>query len=97
MTNAADTEARIKRADLLSSVGAGVLGAGIALLWADQLAGFALPILLLGLVSHAAGMFQKHGLEEGNHSARVWWADALYWFCWIALAALLLYVMMRQN
>ena len=55
---------RVKKAELLSSIGAGVLGAGIALLLANQLASYAIPILLLGLLSHAAGMFQKHGLEQ---------------------------------
>lgn len=93
--NTLESAARIKRAELLSSVGAGVLGAGIALLWADRLAGFASTILLLGLVSHAGGMFQKHGLEQG--SPRVWWADALYRFCWIALAALALFVLVSQT
>jgi hypothetical protein len=88
--------ARIKRAELLSSVGAGVLGAGIALLLANMLARYAIPILLLGLISHAGGMFQKHGLEQQSESIRVRWADALYWLCWLALAALLLFIVVRQ-
>jgi len=41
--------ARIKKAELLSSLGAGVLGAGIALLLPNQLAPYAISILLLGL------------------------------------------------
>lgn len=43
--------ARIKKAELLSSLGAGVLGAGIALLLPNQLVPYAIPILLLGLIS----------------------------------------------
>lgn len=88
--------ARIKRADLLSSVGAGVLGAGIGLLLANFLAPYAIPILLLGLLSHAAGMFQKHSLEGQGKTVRVWWAEALYWLCWLGLAVLLLLIVMRQ-
>ena len=87
---------RVKKAELLSSIGAGVLGAGIALLLANQLASYAVPILLLGLISHAAGMFQKHGLEQQGEVFRVWWVEALYWFCWLGLAALLLFVIVRQ-
>ncbi|MDP1715659.1 MAG: hypothetical protein Q8L41_13030 [Anaerolineales bacterium] len=95
MTNSTHI-ARIKKAELLSSVGAGVLGAGIALLLANSLAPYVIPILLLGLISHATGMFQKHGLEQQGEAVRVWWAEALYWFCWLALAALLLLLVVRQ-
>ena len=88
--------ARVKRAELLSSLGAGVLGAGIALLLPNQLALYAIPILLLGLISHAVGMSQKHGLEQQGEAVRVWWAEALYWLCWLALAALLAWIVIRQ-
>lgn len=87
---------RIKRAELLSSIGAGVLGAGIALLLANLLVPYAIPILLLGLISHAAGMFRKHGLEQQGEVVRVWWVEVLYWFCWLGLAALLLFIVVRQ-
>lgn len=88
--------ARIKKADLLSSLGAGVLGAGIALLLPNQLAPYAIPILLIGLISHAVGMSQKHGLEQQGETVRVWWAEALYWLCWIGLVALLAWIVIRQ-
>lgn len=88
--------AHIKKAELLSSLGAGVLGAGIALLLPNQLAPYAVPILLLGLTSHAVGMSQKHGLDQQGEVVRVWWAEALYWLCWLALAALLLLIVIRQ-
>lgn len=88
--------AQIKKADLLSSIGAGVLGAGIALLVANSLAPYAVPILVLGLLSHAAGMSKKHGLEKQGQNVRVWWAEALYWLCWAALAVLLIFIVIRQ-
>lgn len=88
--------ARVKKAELLSSLGAGVLGAGIALLLPNQLAPYAIPILLLGLISHTVGMSQKHGLEQQGEVIRVWWAEALYWLCWLALAALLVWIAFRQ-
>lgn len=88
-------QSRIKRAELLSSVGAGVLGAGIALLFSKALGPYATPILLVGLVSHAWGMFQKHKFESGEPAPRVWWADALYWLCWASLALLLAIILVR--
>ncbi|MBI2757791.1 MAG: hypothetical protein HYX49_03850 [Chloroflexi bacterium] len=88
--------ARIKKAELLSSIGAGVLGAGIALLLTKFLTPYAIPILLIGLISHAVGMSKKHGLEQQDQNIRVWWVEALYWFCWLALAVLLLFIIVRQ-
>jgi hypothetical protein len=88
--------ARVKKAELLSSLGAGVLGAGIALLLENLLTPYAIPILVLGLISHAVGMFQKHGLEGQDQAVRVWWAEALYWLCWLALIGLLVLIVIRQ-
>ena len=95
MTEAGDV-ARTKRAELLSSVGAGVLGARLALLFAEALKSYALAILLVGLLAHASGMYQKHQLESRSGSGRVWWVEALYWLCWLALAVLLLFILVRQ-
>lgn len=94
--NPSEHIAHLKRAELLSSLGAGVLGAGIALLLPRQLGPYAIPILLLGLISHAVGMTQKHRLEQQGETTRVWWAETLYWFCWLALAALLIFTVIRQ-
>jgi len=88
--------AQIKKAELLSSIGAGVLGAGIALLLAESIARYAILILLLGLISHSAGMFRKHRLEGQGETVRIWWVEALYWFCWLALGALLIYIVIQQ-
>ena len=88
--------ALIKRADLLSSIGAGVLGAGIALLLGEAIVRYAIPILLLGLIAHSTGMFQKHRLERQEDSTRIWWAETLYWLCWLALVALLIFIIIGQ-
>lgn len=84
---------RIKLAELTSSLGAGVLGAGIGVLLAAWLGGLALPILAIGLVMHAWGMRDKHALEAGAEQPS--WATALYWACWLILAALALYAIVR--
>ena len=84
--------AQLKRAETTSSIGAGVLGAGIALLMPDRLTAYAIPILLTGLVLHVWGMYDKHRLEACSSPARLWWAELLYWGCWLGLLALLTYV-----
>lgn len=89
---AAGSSARLKRAETTSAIGAGVLGAGLALLFPDLLRSYAVPILVLGLVMHSWGMFDKHRLEVNEGAVRIWWVEALYWGCWVALAGLLVYV-----
>ena len=90
------TSARLKRAETTSAFGAGILGAGIALLLARWVQPFAVPLLFLGLVMHAWGMYDKHRLEAASDSARIWWVEALYWGCWIALVALGIYVVVSR-
>ena len=82
----------MKRADLLSGVGAVVLGMGLGLLFARLLTPYATPLLLTGLLMHAWGMFDKHRLEKASTGARLWWEEALYWVCWIALLILAAYI-----
>lgn len=85
----------IKRAELTSAVGAGVLGAGLALLMPLTVARYAAPILALGLFMHAWGMFEKHRLERASTVPTTWWAELLYWVCWVALGVLALYMILR--
>ena len=87
---------RFKRAETTSAIGAGVLGAGVALLFAELLRSYAVPILVLGLVMHSWGMYDKHRLEVNEGAVRIWWVEALYWGCWVALAGLLVYVIVTR-
>jgi hypothetical protein len=93
--SARGSEARLKRAELLSSVGAGILGAGLALFIPDTLAPYKLAIVVLGLMAHAVGMFLKHRAERATSARRIWWAELLYWLCWLGLAALLMLVALK--
>jgi cation transport ATPase len=79
---------RLKLAELTGSIGAGVLGAGLALLLPAAAAAYALPILILGALMHGWGMLDKHRLEQSAGARRPVWAEALYWGCWLALLAL---------
>ena len=76
----------LKLAELTSGVGALVLGIGLGALFATAIDDLAMPTLGAGLVMHAWGMWQTHRLE--NAPAMPTWARALYWVCWLALAAI---------
>jgi hypothetical protein len=82
---------RLRLAELSSSLGAGVLGLGIGVLISSSVAGLGWPILVVGLVLHAWGMADKHRIEAKQGAPRVWWSTLLYWLCWVALAAIVLY------
>ena len=95
-THTRDTS-RLKRAETTASIGAGSLGAGIALFLSRFLSPFATPILVLGLVMHAWGMFDKHRLEGSAEVERVRWAEALYWLCWGSLIVLIIALFIRRS
>ena len=87
--------ARLKRAELTSSLGALVLGAGLGALAAPWLGGATVAVLLVGLAVHAWGMYDKHHLERGSEAASVPFATALYWSCWVLIALLLAWLAAR--
>lgn len=80
--------ARLKRADLASGVGAGLIGFGLGAMAAETVAGLAPAILLVGLVLHGWGMLGKRAIERDQHAAEPRWSLLLYWGCWLALALL---------
>jgi hypothetical protein len=80
--------ALIKSAELLSGVGAVVLGTGLGLLAPVLMQRHALPLLGAGVLLHGAGMTLKHRLEAGDHEPQ-WWDRTLFWACWAALLATL--------
>ena len=73
-TGTAGKVGRQKRAELTSAVGAGVLGGGLALLLAQYLAPYTVPLLVVGSLLHAWGMVDRHRLDRaagGERSAYV--------------------------
>ena len=90
------TERRVRFAELMSSVGAGVLGMGIGVLATNYLKKFGLLILGAGLLIHAWGMTEKHRLENRNGAPRVLWSTLLYWICWLVLLVLAVYVVVYR-
>jgi hypothetical protein len=78
---------RLKIAELTSGVGALVLGVGLGAMFPQWFAPAAAVIMLAGLVAHAWGMWDKHRLEAQARAASGPWVTALYWVCWLLLAA----------
>jgi hypothetical protein len=74
-------------AELASGLGAIVLGAGLALVLPEWLRTYALPLLIGGVVVHGVGMTLKYRLES-RAGPPLWWERALFWLCWVSLAAL---------
>ena len=83
-----------KAAELASGLGAIVLGAGLALLVPDVLRGFAIPILVAGVLVHGVGMTLRHRLEAAER-APLWWEKALFWLCWLCLGVLAAWLPVR--
>lgn len=86
--------ATVKAAELASGLGAIVLGAGLALLVPDALRGYAVPILVTGVLVHGAGMTLKHRLEAAER-ALFWWELALFWLCWACLGGLVVWLLIH--
>ena len=86
---------RLKRSELASSFGAGLVGGGLGLLTASYVANLALPILLAGALMHAWGMYDKHALERDLGRPEAPWMKALYWLCWLVLAGLAVLIIAR--
>lgn len=82
----------VKRLELLGALGAGILGAGIGLLLSRWLLPFALPILIVGIVSHVWAMWAKKRMERQFNLARPAWVIAAEWICWLMIASLIVYV-----
>ena len=78
---------RMKLAELTSVVGALVLGVGLGALFPRSFASAAGLIAFAGLFLHAFGMWDKHRLEAVGHAQSPVWVVALYWVCWLLLAA----------
>ena len=87
---------RLKLAELTSGIGALVLGVGLGALFADWFASGAGLIAVAGASAHAFGMWDKHRLERHVDGADGQWIAALYWTCWLLLAGLVLFLIMRS-
>lgn len=79
------TASRAKLAELMSGVGALVLGVGIGSYLPLFGRSAAVVVILLGAIIHAVGMWEVHRLEAGIRLPR--WTTGVYVVCWLLLAA----------
>jgi len=87
---------RLRLAELTSGIGALVLGVGLGALipdWFTSSAGF---VVLAGVVAHAVGMWDKRRMEAHVHAKSGPWVVALYWVCWLLLAAIVALLFVRR-
>lgn len=84
-------------AELLGSIGAGVLGAGLALLFREWLGMLAVPLLVVGGIVHGLAMYEKHRLDASTGNSLPVWAQWTYWLCWVLLVALVVYVWLEHG
>lgn len=77
-------QALAKHADLASSAGAGILGAGVGALLEHYIGSLAIGLVLIGIALHGWGMAARHRLE--SNAALPAWSKVLYWGCWVGLA-----------
>lgn len=82
----------IKRLELLGGLGAGVLGAGIGVLFAAWLSPYAIAILAVGGAAHGWAMFAKKRIERGSGVEQPRWEIVAYWTCWLMLAGLFVFI-----
>jgi hypothetical protein len=47
------------------------------------------------VLAHGFGMWDKHRLESGATGGDDQWVTALYWVCWLLLAGLLVFLVLR--
>jgi hypothetical protein len=78
------TVSRAKLAELMSGVGALVLGVGIGSYLPLFGRSAAVLVIVLGGVLHSVGMWEVHRVETGGRLPR--WTTGVYVVCWVLLA-----------
>jgi hypothetical protein len=86
-----------KRIDLASSVGAGVLGAGLGALLAAWLAPAAMVLIVVGTALHGWAMLARRQRERRAGVPLPAWALTMYWVCWTTLLALGAYLLLARR
>lgn len=80
---------------LLSTVGAAIAGVGLGALLAASIVEIAVPILVVGLVAHLVGMLGNRRFQVASGYRPAAWEQLIYWTCWAAIAALLVWTALR--
>ena len=87
---------RLKLAELTSGIGALVLGVELGALFPKLFAPSAGLMAFAGVITHACGMWAKRRLEAQANVDNGLLAPALYWACWLLLAAVVVFVFVTR-
>jgi hypothetical protein len=79
--------AALKQAEVLSTLGAGVLGAGLALLAPAAFGPYVYWFIGVGIAVHGLGMTAKHRIEREDREQPPW-VRWLFVGCWVVLVVL---------
>lgn len=96
MNRAMAADVETNRAQLLSTVGAALLGAGLALFAAGWLSDWKYVLAAVGLLVHSLGMYGKRAADKRGGRPRPLWEEAAYWSCWVLLAVLAAWMMVTR-
>jgi hypothetical protein len=96
MTGPARHSAVLKQVELMSAAGVFVLGAGAGAWFGDELANYAVALLVGGGLLHGVAMYGKHRLEAGGPTDQPVWYRWLYWLCWALLAMLAAWLILTR-
>lgn len=88
---------RLKIAELTSGIGAVILGVGLGAHFSNWFAGQSVLILVIGIIMHAWGMFDKNRLEKQADASIPSWSKALYIVCWVCLLLLGVYIVINRG
>jgi hypothetical protein len=80
----------VRFAETTSSIGAGLLGIGLGVLFTRYLNAFGIVFLLLGALMHGWGMLDMRRMEISSGQKRPLWSTLLFWICWLSLGLLAL-------
>jgi hypothetical protein len=81
-----------KNAELLSLIGAAIVGVAIGVWLATPLRPFWSALLAVGLIVHAVGMSVSHRIDRIEAPLpRIW--QTLYLACWMTIAGVLLFLL----
>ena len=88
---------RERLAELTSGSGALVLGLGLGSVAGDRLGDFSLILIVVGLLAHSWGMFDKQRTRRETQTSNPRWSSAAYWICWVLLGGVAFAVLARLG
>lgn len=82
--------------ELLSGLGAGLIGMGLGIKFYQSLKKFFFPLFLFGIISHSVGMYatkqiDKKGVELSSLTM------GFYYFCWAVLMGMIFYFIITRQ